>query len=343
MQTVKRWVLNVVVFILILLNINAKAANDTIPENVLLNQRSIGGWYKNIGIGYTKTLSAAEKAALIDDKFRNDATIDNNATNAEIRYLARLYKETGNKEYLTAAENGIRYLLKAQYKNGGWPQFYPDVSIYRSQITYNDNAMINTMNVLNDVALRVNNLDVINGSLVEPSAIAVKKGIDCILKTQVKVNGKLTAWCAQYDHSTMKPAKARAFELVSLSGDESVAIVAFLMKINKPSIEIKNAINSAIEWFEKVKIIGYKFVSIPDPSQPKGKDRVVLPDPNSVIWARFYDIETNKPFFCGRDGIKKNTVAEIESERRNGYAWYGTWPETLIKKKYPEWLTINRS
>ena len=343
MQSVNRQKLPVIVFALILININVQAANDTIPENVLLNQRSIGGWYKNIGIGYTKILSVAEKAALTDDKSRNDATIDNNATNAEIRYLARLYKETGNREYLTSAENGIRYLLKAQYKNGGWPQFYPDVSIYRSQITYNDNAMINTMNVLNDVALRVNNLDVIDASLVGPSANAVKKGIDCILKTQIKVNGKLTAWCAQYDHSTMKPAKARAFELISLSGDESEAIVTFLMKIKQPSIEIKNAINSAMEWFDIVKISGYKFTSVPDATQPKGRDKVVLPDPASVIWARFYDIETNQPFFCGRDGIKKKTVAEIESERTNGYARYGNWPEILIKKKYPDWLKIYHS
>ena len=115
------------------------------------------------------------------------------------------------------------------------------------------------------------------------------------------------------------------------------------MKINKPSNEVKNAINKAMEWFEEVKITGYKFVSVPDANEPKGKNKVVLPDPNSVIWARFYDIDTNKPFFCGRDGIKKNTVAEIESERRNGYAWYGNWPEILIKKKYPEWLKINQS
>lgn len=28
------------------------------------------------------------------------------------------------------------------------------------------------------------------------------------------------AWCAQYDKDTLLPAKAWAFELVSLSGDE---------------------------------------------------------------------------------------------------------------------------
>jgi pectinesterase len=34
------------------------------------------------------------------------------------------------------------------------------------------------------------------------------KGIDCILKTQYKQNGQLTAWCAQHD---VLPAKAQTY------------------------------------------------------------------------------------------------------------------------------------
>ena len=55
-------------------------------------------------------------------------------------------------------------------------------------------------------------------------------------------------------------------------------------------------------------------------------DKVIVPDPSAPpLWARFYEIETNRPFFCGRDGVKKYDIAEIEAERRNGYAWYGNW------------------
>jgi len=60
-------------------------------------------------------------------------------------------------------------------------------------------------------------------------------------------------------------------------------------------------------------------------------------DPSAPpLWARFYDIETGRPFFCGRDGVKKSTFAEIERERRNGYAWYGNWGERLAKD-YAAW------
>ncbi len=92
---------------------------------------------------------------------RNDATIDNSATTKEIRYLVTGYKKWHNKSYLDAAEKGIRYLLKMQYPNGGFPQFYPDSSGYRNQITFNDNAMVNALNILWDVAHRSNDFDVI--------------------------------------------------------------------------------------------------------------------------------------------------------------------------------------
>lgn len=319
-------------------------AQDYVADNMLVYQRSVGGWPKHIGevkIDYTKKLSPAETAGIIDDVGRNDATIDNNATTKEIRYLVTAYKKWNNKNYLNAAEKGIRYLLKMQYANGGFPQFYPDSSIYRSQVTFNDDAMINALNILWDVVYRTNGFDVVDPALIESSKTAVARGIDCILKTQIIVNGKPTVWCAQYDKNSLKPAKARAFELVSLSGQESVGIVEFLMKIPHPGKQIQDAVNYAVQWFDRSKIEGYNYIDIKDASQPNGRDRVITPDKNGVVWARFYDIETNKPFFSGRNGVKKWSVAEIENERRTGYAWYGTWPKKLLEKEYPEWLKKN--
>ena len=315
-------------------------AQDLIAENMLLFQRSYGGWpkhYQEKAIDYKRVYTDAEKATIVDEANRNDATIDNNATTKEIRYLLKQYQKDGIKKYLTAAEKGIAYLLKAQYKNGGWPQFYPDLSSYRHEITYNDNAMINALNVLNDVVKRTNEFAAVDASFVPKAEKAIQKGVDCILKTQVKVKGKLTVWCAQYDEVSLKPAMARKFELISLSGNESVGIVEFLMNVEKLNKNIIQAITSAIEWFEKSKIVGYKYVDIDAPELPKGRDRVIVQDSGSVIWARFYEIETNKPFFSGRDSIKKYKVSEIEHERRIGYAWYGTWPKDLLENKFPKW------
>ena len=66
------------------------------------------------------------------------------------------------------------------------------------------------------------------------------------------------------------------------------------------------------------------------------RDRVVVDDPNSIIWGRFYDLENGKPFFSGRDGVKKWSLAEIERERRTGYAWYGNWGKP-VADEYAKW------
>lgn len=82
----------------------------------------------------------------------NASTIDNGATTTEIIYLSRLYNATHDETYKEAAIRGLDYLFEAQYENGGWPQFYPRPKGYYVQITYNDNAMINVMNLLRDVS-----------------------------------------------------------------------------------------------------------------------------------------------------------------------------------------------
>ncbi len=319
-----------------------KDTTDPIAEKMLIYQRKNGGWPKhfqgNRNVDYKRVLNDEELKELQSGYEEGiDATIDNEATTKEIKYLVKTYKAHKDERYLKAAEHGIDYLLKAQYANGGWPQYYPDFSSYRSQITYNDNAMINVLNVLQDVALGKNDFDVIDKHYVPKCNIAIQKGIDCILKTQYKQNGKLTVWCAQYNAKTLKPEMARKFELASLSGSESVGIVKFLMSQPNPSKDIIASVNAAMEWFDKVKIVGYNFVEVKAPNEASGKDKVLAKDEHNIMWARFYDLETNEPFFTGRDSKPKKTIAEVENERRIGYSWYGVWPKKLIEKDYPEW------
>ncbi|MFT3681449.1 MAG: pectate lyase [Ferruginibacter sp.] len=321
--------------------VTTASSYDTVAENMLLYQRKNGGWPKHFNkekVDYHHTLTAEELNELKSGYETGiDATIDNSATTREIRYLAKAYKRTGDKRYLKAAEKGIEYLLDAQYPNGGWPQYYPDFSSYRSEITYNDNAMINALSVLLDVLEKEKDMEVISTSYSKICAAAVKRGVSCILKTQVKQNGKLTAWCAQYNAKTMKPATARTYELPSLSGQESVGIIRFLMRLPNPDKKIINAVKGGVEWFEKVKIKGYKFIEIKTDKTTAGRDRVLVPEEGSVTWARFYDLKTNEPFFTGRDGKPKKTLAEIELERRIGYAWYNDTPAKLISEEYPKW------
>ena len=315
-------------------------AQDTTAEKMLVFQRAIGGWPKAVGmvkVDYRHPMGTVERAGTLDDKNRNDATIDNNATTREITYLVEAFKKTNNPAYRTAAENGIRFLLKMQYANGGFPQYYPDFSNYRHQITYNDNAMIRVLEVLRSVATRSKAFALVDAALVPQAQAAVNRGIDCILKTQYVRNGHPTAWCAQYDEKTLLPAKARAFELASLSGDESVDIVEFLMKIDQPSAAVKTAVECAVDWFEKVKMTGFAAQEIKSPDGKKVLDRVIVPEAGSTIWARFYELNTDRPIFVGRDSKVHYQLTEIENERRAGYLYAGTWPAKLLATDYPAW------
>lgn len=318
--------------------------SDAVAERMVLAQRSSGGWAKTLDSKtqpppYNKDWDATLIASITDDIGRNDATIDNNATTREILYLAKTYNETTNDKYKTATEKGIHYLLKMQYENGGFPQFYPDTSNYRKHITYNDNAMVKVLEVLRDIALSKTPFQKIGDSYREKAKNAVEKGIECILKTQIIVQGEPTIWCAQHHYQTLEPVKARAFELASFSGSESVGVIEFLMSIENPTPSVKKAISTGVAFLEKLKLTGIRTERIKDPNQPTGEDIIVKQDEKStIIWARFYDLDTQKPFFCGRDGIKKATLAEIENERRVHYAWYGNWAEKLLSKDYPRWL-----
>jgi PelA/Pel-15E family pectate lyase len=312
----------------------------TVAENVLFCQHDIGGWSKNKP--YHQPLSDSDKVQVLKDKAEVGATFDNGATITEMMFLAKVYAKLKDNRYSRAFEKGFNYILEAQYKNGGWPQFYPfrkgKTIAYNSHITYNDNAMVNVMLLLKDIADEKPFYAAlpITAEMRKLAKNAFDKGIDCILKTQIKVNGQLTVWCAQHDEFTLAPANARAYELASFSGAESVGITQLLMDISNPSKEITAAIKGAIKWFEDNKITGIRLDK--ETGSDGKKNIIVVEDKNAApLWARFYDLETGKPYFCDRDGIKKNTLAEIGYERRNGYSWYTNTPEKILKK-YPEWV-----
>ena len=114
----------------------------------------------------------------------------------------------------------LDYLLAAQYPNGGWPQFFPVRKDYSRYVTFNDQAMINVLTLLDDVANGTSPLDFVDSARRQRAAAAVQRGVEVILRSQVTVKGTLTVWGAQHDEVTLEPRQARAFEPVSLASAE---------------------------------------------------------------------------------------------------------------------------
>jgi len=240
----------------------------------------------------------------------NEATIDNGATTTEIRFLMRLFAATGDSLCLESALRGVRYLLSMQYDNGGFPQYFPRRDHYHARITFNDDAMVSVLRLLREVSLRRAPYGPFPLSLSVEAAAAVDRGVACILACQYVQGGVRTVWAQQYDEHTLQPAPARAFELAGLCSAESAAIVEFLQTVSEDHPEVLPAIEDAINWFRAHQL-------------PDGR------------WARFYTLEDNRPFFCGRDGVMRFSLEEIEEERRNGYSWYNTRPAKLLRTAAP--------
>lgn len=311
-----------------------------IADNILLYQRSNGGWPKNYDMQAILTKEQAD--SLVNTKDQCNTTFDNSTTHTHIDYLAQVYTQTKDEKYREACLNGIRYVLSAQYPNGGWPQYFPLKDNYSRRITFNDGAYLGIMALLRKIIREDPNFGFIDSALRKSVQDACEKGLECILNSQIVSNGRLTAWCQQHSEVDLQPVWARAFEPPSICNGESVPVVLFLMDVDKPDQRIIHAVQSAVIWFEKSKILYTRVETIrspPEKSQYKTitTDKIVVIDSMAPpIWTRYYELGTERPLFSDRNSKFLYNLAEVSRERREGYSWYTYAPREVLKK-YPTW------
>jgi len=172
-----------------------------IADNILTWQTRNGSWPKN------HDTASKPFDGNIDDLH---GTFDNGATTNELRFVALAFRATNERRYQQAFLKGLDHIFEAQYPTGGWPQFYPLSNRYHRHITFNDGAMVNILRLLLDVSSSSDYAFLKVGYGTKTKA-GIAKGIDCILKTQIKQDGKLTVWCAQHDEKTYEPKWGRAY------------------------------------------------------------------------------------------------------------------------------------
>ncbi|MDE6695325.1 MAG: pectate lyase [Muribaculaceae bacterium] len=308
-----------------------------IGEQVLAYQRITGGWPKNIDMCRPHTPEEMEAVRSERDR-TDDSTTDNFATTTQLTFVANMFQATHDRKYRDAFNAGIDYLLSGQYDNGGWPQFWPNPEGYQVHITFNDGAMVNTLNLLRDIAEQIYPYDdnLVDESIRSRARTAFYKGINCILATQIRVDGEPTVWCQQHDRETYAPTPARSYELPSFCSQESVQIVRLLMQLPDPDDHIKAAVHGAMKWFDANKLIGFRLERTGQPKTPEADARLVADEKAGPIWGRFYDLENCEIFVCDRDGIPRKSLEEIGQERRTGYSWYNSYPAELYSV-YDEW------
>ncbi len=310
-------------------------SNDVqgIADNLLAYQNEDGGWPKNID--WLAKLDPDSVVNALSKRYQR-STFDNRNTYPQIEYLSAAYYHTNDEKYKNAAIKGFRYILNQEYPNGGWRGWDADA------ITFNDDVMTGIMNLLLDVKQEKKIYNWLDSSLRKELTEAFDRGLNVILKCQIKVDGTPTAWCQQHDPETYEPVDGRSYEKASITARESTGVTLFLMRIEKPDHRIIKAVKNAVAWFRDAKITGYNYRTVEIPERDYHEttvdyDREFVPDDNArPVWARFYDLEESKPFLCRRSGEIVYSLEEISFERRIGYDWYGYWPEELLEA-YPQW------
>jgi len=325
-----------------------------IADVIVSFQTPAGGWSKNQprtgalrqpGQPYapdnvSKYLAAGDFDMPRDPHWNYVGTLDNDATITELRFLARVAGQAPGVQgqgWRDSFLRGVRYLLAAQFPNGGWPQVWPLEGGYHDAITYNDDAVTEAASLLTDVSKGQGDYAFAPTDLRKQAAAAAARAVTCVLATQVVVDGKRTVWAQQHDALTLKPVAGRNFEPAELSTEESADLLVYLMSLPDPSPTLVAAVHAGVDYLAAH--------AIHDQAWTGGKDteggRRLTPKPGSgPLWARYYAAATGKPVFGDRDKTIHDDVNELTLERRNGYSWFNTSPKKALDA-YAAWKKVH--
>ena len=294
-----------------------------IAYNMLTFQTPNGGWSKHVD--YAKGPRQKGQSWFSEsNQLQWIATIDNSSTTEQMQFLLMLDSIQPDRAYRAAWRRAFEYLLAAQYPNGCWPQVWPLDGGYHDAATFNDDATTNVLATLQQAA--DGKPSYLGDEERSRARTALNRGIECALNSQFVVNGKPTVWGQQHDPLTLQPTSARSYELTSLTAQESANLMRFLIKQKNPSPRIKASIEGAAEWLRSHALHGYTY--------DFETGRHVSPGAGP-IWARMYEIGTDKPIFSDRNGVKLYDWDQLK-DRRLGYAWY-TYSPVLALRQYDSW------
>lgn len=247
-----------------------------------------GGWTYRIEFDPAERRKYAFRAGG-GEKGRNVSTLDDDTTQAALRFLMRADRALGFKDgrIHEAATYALESLVKAQHANGAWsqgfegpsdpaahaprPAGYPEGEPTRRkdywvQYTFNDNLARDLIETLWEASE-------IYGE-ARWRAAAEKTG-EFILRAQLPE--PQPAWAQQYDFE-MHPAWARKFEPASVTGGESQGLLQTLLVLYRRTGDKKwlEPVPRALEYLKRSRLLDGKL-------------------------ARFYELRTNKPLYFTKE------------------------------------------
>lgn len=271
-------------------------------------QLASGGWDYWISFSsegalkhYRLSDSRAGKAPRIGQL--NQSTFDDNTTQSALRLLMALDRALNQQDEKihTAAQEGLKCLWSAQFRNGAWPQRFPLSPLHYSRYaTFNDNAMNDCLLVMLEAAATYDD------ELWHSCALRCG---DYILASQLPA--PQAGWAQQYTDDG-KPAPARWFEPAAVCSAVTARNLRTLLTLHSETADEKwlAPFPAALEWLRNSRL-------------PNGK------------WARFYELRTNKPLYVTND---RKIINEYTDEVRPGYSWEGDWGIDSLELEYLQLL-----
>ena len=280
-------------------------------------------WYRRTDVGQVPAAEAAKR--------RNVTTFDDDNTQSAIRLLVAVADaskgadEPRDRRIRAARDYALTRMLAAQRPNGGWPQRWTGVPVdpreypvrparypqeypreypktnYNGHYTLNDNTQRDCVMTLLDAAKRLQRPDL---------RAAALKGGDFVILAQMPE--PQPTWAQQYNPQ-LEPAWARAFEPPSVCSNESGGAMRLLIDLYVETGDAKylEPLPRAIAWFKRSEIA-------------------------PGLWARLYELHTNKPIYGDRDGKIHYTVEELTPERQTGYSWKSSYGLPAVFSYYEE-------
>lgn len=307
----------------------------SLADLIMEFQLPTGAWPKNIFYPQIKPDEVSAERKKYTDK--SLGTLDNSATISEVHFLSKMYEATAQRRFKKASEEGIRFVLEAQYENGGWPLHFPAQTEMEGQISYAGNTMVRILMFLQEIIQKKSPYTYLSDELRGKVQEAFNKGVLCILNSQILQNGKPTVWCSQYEPQGLLPCARGVGEPASLSGLDSASIVLFLMGIKNPDASVKQAIEGAVSWFDSTAIRGKKRENYIN-KDGKRDFRLIEDSHAAEMWARYYALEDNRIFFTTEEGERKYDFEELSRERRTTVSWFSNEPQKVLRR-YEQWKT----
>ncbi len=290
-------------------------------------QREHGGWDHRADLAHMPESVEAEG---IDQSVRvarqsGHGTLDDRITQGALQFLMDLDTTIDAPWLQESIRLGLDFLLKAQFPNGAWPQWYPLRGGYHDYYTFNDRAINDCIVVLLAAEKQYG-----TGRYLT----AARRAGEFIIASQLP--SPQAGWAQQYSHDG-RPAAARSFEPAGVCSQVTAQNIGTLVELylQTGSSKFLAPIPPAIEWLESSKL-ALADVAVERIRRRRGD--------TSRVWARLYEVGTNRAIYGDRESPRQTfySIFEISDRERRSYGWQGGYGIDAAIKRYRELQSRSR-